>query len=1156
MSPSEFDRLFGRLAVQLNVVTDEQLLTAEEAVSNRHNAELADVLVKQRAMTRQQRDYVHGVVTTLIEKHDGDAAAAFRSLTSDESTEQREAPPKYDEETVDTKQEKPATGEYVDASTAPFEKTIIVSGLDANGVGDMEETIERQAAEGGIFGATFITPPDIDTSERLDNRDIESAPKSRYTLTRVCGVGGIGEVWLAKDPQLKRDVALKRFRADRVVDAEMQMRLIKEAQITGQLEHPNIIPVHELDQMEDGAPYYTMKLLRGQTLSQRIQEYHKRKREGEDTALDLHELLSTFIDVCNAVAYAGARGIVHRDLKPSNIMLGGFGEVLVLDWGLATLVEQTPPSDPDETMEPVTLEGSVSLMETIEGQLIGTPAYMAPEQAAGRISLVDQRTDIYGLGAVLYALLLGTTPHRGQSTGNIARDTGQLLKRITEGVTPEPRNADPTIPAPLNAICKQAMSRSRSDRYQCASDMAEDIRRWMADERVSAYEETRVEQLQRWFRKHRSLAQALLFGALLTAVVAIVAAVLINNARHREAEAHAATAAARQDALEHFQRTRNMVDELLTGLGEGLLNLPGTQQFRKELLEYAAEEYTKLVAEQSDDPELQRELTHALIRLGDVRRLLNQYDSAEEAYQSAITNLETDASKKLDLANVHNKLGLLYSAAGRTDEAEAEFRRIEEVIPQVLTGTNPDLETERLRASAHGNLGILLNGASRFDEAGAELTLAVNQWLYLADTSGEAVDRLALAQMLVSTGEHFQQTGRLDDSLTSLSEAVTRFKSLIDEDEDEPAYVQGLADALLTRAATHYLLGQTGEQISASREAIREYDALITTRPDVPIYRENQTAALTDLAQALYRQGRTNEAFNAADAALVSAVSLSQGFPHVDRYFISEVYARMTVAQILRDNENTDEAAEEMHLAIDMCSGLIESAPQDALYLRLRGVCLSNLGVVGLLTDQVEQARQLFEQARDDFEASLELAPDVQLTRAGMAWALSYLGDTLTRLNRTEDATVEYRAAIALRGDATGKSPNELGNEAWLLLTCPDETLRNSTQALASASLAAESAPTNAQYQTLIAAAHYRDGEYANCLKILGAARTQNISRKNTIGFWEAMALWQSGEQDLAIEAFHKAVELMNEVAPGNYRLRAARNEAAALLGIPADETQ
>ena len=205
--------------------------------------------------------------------------------------------------------------------------------------------------------------------------DYQPETQSRYTLTRVHGEGGLGQVWLATDPMLNREIALKRIRPGKGSSRDAQLRLIKEAQITGQLEHPNIIPVYELEQYDEkGRPYYTMKFLRGDTLNDRIKKYHRKKKKGEDDPLGLISLLNSFIDICNAIAYAASRGIVHRDLKPQNVMIGDFGEVIVLDWGLAKKIES---QEDDSSRKELRLGDMLDSTETVAGQVVGSPAYLS-----------------------------------------------------------------------------------------------------------------------------------------------------------------------------------------------------------------------------------------------------------------------------------------------------------------------------------------------------------------------------------------------------------------------------------------------------------------------------------------------------------------------------------------------------------------------------------------------------------------------------------------------------------------------------------------------------------------------------------------------------------------------------------------------------------
>ena len=306
----------------------------------------------------------------------------------------------------------------------------------------------------------------------------------RYSLTRLHARGGMGQVWLARDTDLGREVALKELRPEQARNPAVWSRFLEEAKITGQLEHPNIVPVHELVRTGEGRkPFYTMRFVKGRTLSEAIEAFHRCRAEGKFDPLEFRALLGAFLGVCNAVAYAHSRGVIHRDLKPQNVVLGDYGEVIVLDWGLAKLVER-----PEETLTPaVALAPDADRGETVEGQVLGTPAYMSPEQAEGRLDSVDRRTDIYGLGAILYEILAGQPPFDGDGIAEVLR------KVATEPPAP-PRSRCPAAPPPLEAICLKALAKRPEDRYATARDLADEVRHGLADEPVSAYPEPAIAQ--------------------------------------------------------------------------------------------------------------------------------------------------------------------------------------------------------------------------------------------------------------------------------------------------------------------------------------------------------------------------------------------------------------------------------------------------------------------------------------------------------------------------------------------------------------------------------------------------------------------------------------------------------------------------------------
>jgi eukaryotic-like serine/threonine-protein kinase len=262
-------------------------------------------------------------------------------------------------------------------------------------------------------------------------------PGARFRILRPHARGGLGEVFVARDAELQRDVALKEIQPRHADDPVSRTSFAVEAEITGGLEHPGIVPVYSLGHHPDGRPFYAMRFIKGDSLMTAIEQYHRLRRESaRRAALEMdprfRQLLRRFYDVCNAIEYAHSRGVLHRDLKPGNIMLGKYGETLVVDWGLAKALGKTGDSAAPRTVEDETpllpASGSGSA-ETLPGSALGTPAYMSPEQAIGRLDLLGPPSDVYSLGASLYCLLTGRAPFTDKAVADVLAKVGAAISR-------------------------------------------------------------------------------------------------------------------------------------------------------------------------------------------------------------------------------------------------------------------------------------------------------------------------------------------------------------------------------------------------------------------------------------------------------------------------------------------------------------------------------------------------------------------------------------------------------------------------------------------------------------------------------------------------------------------------------------------------------
>lgn len=349
---------------------------------------------------------------------------------------------------------------------------------------------------------------------RVGSLTVRAAGK--YTLQESVGSGGMKHVARARDNDALRDVAVATPRnAGDVAGAD---RFVREARIAAMLEHPNIVPVHDMGVDESGAPFFTMKLLEGETLLEMLYKLRQdSKTRGKRR--DLGPLIEIFLKVCDAISFAHSKGVLHLDLKPSNIQVGGYGEVLVIDWGLARVV-----SDPEDDRDCLPEGTTEPADQTLDGVIKGTPGYMAPEQALGRNRSKDARTDVYALGAILYSILTLESPICSADRDRMLADT--IEGRITP---PRKRRPDLFIPAALDAVCMKAMARDPECRYPSVADLVRDVRAFSGGFAPSAQSVGLPTLLWLLIKRNRRISLIVMVCLAIVAAIGVVSVVRIKR---------------------------------------------------------------------------------------------------------------------------------------------------------------------------------------------------------------------------------------------------------------------------------------------------------------------------------------------------------------------------------------------------------------------------------------------------------------------------------------------------------------------------------------------------------------------------------------------------------------------------------------------------
>ncbi len=566
----------------------------------------------------------------------------------------------------------------------------------------------------------MITTPTAPALWRSAGRPAMASGSACSGLTR--GAGWARCSWRSTC-ELHREVALKQILEKHADDPVSRQRFVLEAEVTGGLEHPGIVPVYGLGTYGSGRPYYAMRFIKGDSLKEAIEQFHadiSLKNDPGRRSFELRKLLRRFLDVCNAIDYAHSRGVIHRDIKPANIILGKHGETLVVDWGLAKAVGRADPSVGEQTIAP----SSSGSSETMPGSALGTPAYMSPEQACGDLDRLGPRSDVYSLGATLYCLLTGKPPFEGE-------DVGEILRKVQRGDFVPPRQLEPSLDAALEAVCLKAMANQPGDRYPSCRALADDVERWMADEPVSAWAEPWTRKLLRWLTRHRTgvtgAAAAVLAGVVgLSAVLAVQA-----RANLALADKNTALTAANAKIEARYNLAVEAIKTFHTGVSEDfLLKEEKFKELRDRLLKSASDFYGKLGALLGKETDIasRRALAQSNFELADLTGKVGRNEDALAAHRAVLAAREALAAEpaagalaKVDVGRSLIAVAGLLEATGKTDEALASYRRSESLLAGPA-GADPSARAAL--AACRSQMGGLLRATGKSADALAAYRLA------------------------------------------------------------------------------------------------------------------------------------------------------------------------------------------------------------------------------------------------------------------------------------------------------------------------------------------------------------------------------------------------------------------------------------------------
>ncbi len=840
-------------------------------------------------------------------------------------------------------------------------------------------------------------------TEPADRFDLPVKDPERYASRREIARGGMGRIVCARDRELGRDIAIKELLAS---NPTLERRFEREVRLTARLQHPAIISVHAAGRWPDGRAFYTMKLVDGRPLDRAIAE------AGSLTAR--LALLPHVIAVAEAIAYAHSQGVVHRDLKPANVLVGAFGETVVIDWGLAKEVGST--SDALDHSSPSHSDPARNRELTSFGDAMGTPSYMPPEQARGEPA--DARSDVYSLGAMLYHLLAGKMPYAGRSSA------GEIVDAVRAGPPTPLAERSAAAPPDLLAVVAKAMARDPEERYPTAAELAADLERFQTGQLVAAHQYSTWHLLARWVRRHRGVVAVSTAAAIALAAIAAVSVQRIRTQRDL-AERQ------RQLVKENRDEVESMLDFMLGDL-KGSLKPLGKLSLLA-LVAKRADEYYQTRPIDWGQPEDARRRALTLANLGEVFFHQGDLPAALRSFReslaireqlAALTRDTGEPGWQRDLAVAHSRLGDVLIAQGDLPAALTAIRS-GLAISERLVAEDPDNPVwQRDLATSHERLGHVLLRQSDLPAALAEYrtSLEICERLAASDPSAQRRRDLAISQEKV--GDALRASGDLAAALQAYHESMATNEALAASDPTRPEWQHALGVSQLKVATILYRQGDLAGALDGFRAGLPIRERLAASDPTNTEWQRDLSVSHERIGDVLLRQQDLAGALAAYRASTEIAERLAASDPSNSEWQRDRAVGHYTIGSVLQQQGEIAAARDAFRAGLAISERLAAGDPTNAQWQHDLIALNLRLGEVQVQQDDLPAALSTYRAALAAGEQLAAGAPGNPESQNSLAAIRELLGDVLLRQGDLAAALETYRVSLELAARLAATDPS------------------------------------------------------------------------------------------------------------------------------------